>query len=486
MSTIALDIFTGAYPTIANDITIDVYAQSDPLAIVATLTHSGPTHLADTWSFPGLDRLNYLFRIFETSGGTILRQLDGDMNVVPASIGGVATRATEQIQADVTVGFTSGVNVVTFDGTSGAPDWRGWEIGTLNRMGPYGDMKKGVGLDYTWNKATGQLLLQQTGDLFGPNEWFNVDFEDQITDTSASVPVNLPLFNTPKIISANYTISTGDFGGVLIIDPSDLYLELALPDIATVVAGRVLDVEFRREGTSTIFTQDRCAKMLASAGQTIDWLKGGRNDLYFCPNENFSIYKFINTSGPTSMWRIRYPFGNWLRVGEQVGDDSIPGNMFNKILLNGASLDWLQYARLYNDYVLNLPGSQVCNYDDWSTGNNIYKYSLANSSNPANAGQFHVPNRQGQFERITDGTRLPGDWQDHLMLRHRHDSLTGALAGSPYGTNPAVRAVGKYGGPLTTDTDLSGYPCSDTGGVLPNIGTETRPANIAIRKYLYV
>lgn len=478
MSTVALQIFTGPYPLITHDVTINVYAETDPMAIVATLTHPGPTHLADTWSFPGLERVNYLFKIFETNGGTILQQLADNMYVVPASVGGVNTRATEQIEADVTTGFTSGVNTVTFDGTSGAEDWRGWEISTLSRLGPVGDMKKGAGLDYTWNKNTGQLLLQQAGDVFDHNEWFNVEFEDQITDGSSSVPVNLPLFRTPLIKTTNYTVSAGDFGGVIIADPGDFYMEFQLPDIATVVAGRVLDFEFRRQAT------DKCAKLLTATGQVIDWMHGARNDLFFCPNESFSIYKFIDPSGPTSMWRIRYPFGNWLRVGEQVGDDLIEHNVFNKILLNGPSHDWLQYARLYNDYILNL-GSRVCNYDDWPTGNNKYLYSLANSSNPANAGQFRSPDRSGQFERITDGTRLPGDFQDHALLRHRHDSLIGNIPGSPNGTG-ASKSGGKYGDPRTGLTDLSAYPCSDVGTLLANVGTETRPANIAIRKYIYV
>lgn len=484
MSTVALQIFTGAYPLISHDITINVYAETDESAIVATLTHA-PPHLADTWSFAGLDRVNYLFKIFETSGGTILQQLADNMYVVPASVGGVNTKATEQIQADVTTGFTSGVNTVTFDGTSGAEDWRGWEISTLSRLGGIGDMKKGSGLDYTWNKNTGQLLLQQAGDVFAPNEWFNVEFEDQITDGSTSVPVNLPLFRTPLIKTVNYSVSAGDFGGVIIADPADIYIEFQLPDIATVVAGRVLDFEFRRSATSTLFTKDRCAKILTATGQVIDWMKGGRNDLFFCPNENFSVYKFIDPSGPTSIWRIRYPFGNWLRVGEQVGDDSVPDNMFNKILFNGASIDWLQYARLYNDYVLNLPGSQVCNYDDWATGDNIYKYSLANSSNPANAGQFHIPNRQGQFERITDGTRLPGHLQGQQMPDHRHEETVGTLPTPLFGRGAVNRLKGRYNDQDHGFCDFSG-PAIDAGGNIMPTGADLRPGNIAIRKYLYV
>jgi hypothetical protein len=481
MSTLSLDIWTGAYPSIADDIEIRVYTQADPLAVVTSLRH-GPPHLADSWSFPGLERTNYLFRIFEMSGGTTIRQLGDDMNVVPGSTNGVAYRATEQIQADTTIGFVSGINIVIFDGTDGKEDWRGWDIATLDRIG-LDSMRKDV--DYTYDKATGTITLLQEGDVFGPLEWFNVDFATQITEVTESVPDSFPQFSTPQIITADYSVNSGtDFGGLLIIKPSGNYLEIAFPDIATVVAGKLITIEMAAAGVN------KCAKLIFQAGQTLDWLLGARPDLYICPNESISIYKFIDTTGddPVSMWRVYGdPGGNFKKVGEQVADDNIAGNVFNKVLFDGGILDNKQFARLYNDFILSLPGGQVVNYDDWTTGNNKYKYSLANSSNPANTGKFHVPDRRDLFERITDGTRLPGDWQDQMLLLHDHVThgkgafLQGvinwflSITNNRYSQGGGSDKIGgKNGSP---DTNMR---TGDTGGA------ENRPANIAIRKYLLV
>jgi len=473
MSTVALQIWTGAYPSITNDIEIRVYAESDPLAIIASLRHVSP-HPADTWSFAGLTRTNYVFRIFEMSGSSIVQQLGDDMNVVPGSANGVAKRVTEQIQADVTVGFASGVNVVTFDGTGGRPDWRGWDIDTLDRVGQDTIIR---GRDYSYDPTLGRLTLLNAGDVFNPNEWFNVQFALQITDTTTSVPVVAPVFSTPKIITANYPIDAGtDFGGLLIVKPSGNYIELTFPDIATVVAGKLITIEM---GPSSI---NKCCKLIFQSGQYLDWLLGNRPDLYICPQESISIYKFIDTTGsPVSQWRIFNPYGNFLRVGEQIVDDNIAANVFNKIPLDGSRIDTQQFARLYNDFVLNLPSGEVVDYDTWATGNNKYKFSKANSSNPANNGKFFVPNRMGQFERITDGTRKPGDFESSMVgsftgsIRGRGAAVGGGNGGVPNIVPLDTNIVPPFLGPLTTVANL---PIT--------AGTETRPADVAIRKYLLV
>jgi len=304
MATVALQIWTGSYPTISNDITINVYDEADPLAIIASLTHPGPTHPADTWSFPGLNRDNLLFRIFETSGGLIIRQLGADMNVVPGMYSGTLTRDTEQIQADSTPGFSSGVNSVTFDGTGGKEDWRGWDISTLNRMaGGSGVMKKGV--DYSWNPSTGTLALLNTGELFNPGEWFNVDFAVQTSQTTSSVAVTTPAFATPMVITADYLVNAGsDFGAGLIIRPAGTYLEITFPAIATVPANKRLKLEFD-PGAS-----QQCAKLIFQAGEVLSWLQGNRNNLYLCNQENLYIYPFIDTDS-VKRWRVDSPFGNW-------------------------------------------------------------------------------------------------------------------------------------------------------------------------------
>lgn len=475
MSTVALQIFTAAYPTITNDIEIRVYNDADPLAILDSIRHTAP-HGPDTWSFAGLPRVNLIFRIFEMSGSSIIRQLDDDMNVVPGLFPGVAYRTTEQIQADVTVGFTSGVNVVTFDGTAGAPDWRGWDIDTLDRIS-LDSMKKGV--DYSYDKTTGRLQLLVLSDVFGPNEWFNVQFAIQVTNVTSCVPATFPQFSTPKIITANYTVSAGaDFGGLLILKPSGNYLELTFPDIATIVAGKLMTIEF---APSTV---NKCCKFIFQAGQTLDWLLGSRPDLYICPQESISIYKFVDTTGmsPVSQFRVFNPFGNFLKVGEHVTDDNAAVNVFNKIPFDGTPRDTQQFARLYNDYVENLPGGERVNFDDWTTGNNKYKFSLANSSNPANAGKFMVPNRQGQFERITDGTRKPGDFEASSVgpftanITGKQAAVQGGNGGSPN----IVPLKSTMVSPFTGAPEIVNSLAVTTGS------SETRPADIAIRKYLLV
>jgi hypothetical protein len=407
MATVALNIYTDAYPTITNNIEIRVYAQSNPLAVIASLNYPQP-HPLRTWSFPGLPKTNYLFRIFEMSGSTIVRQLGGDMDVVPGSANGINFRATEQIQADVTTGLAGGANTFTFNGTAGTEDWRGWEISTIDRIGT-GPMKKNV--DFTWNKTTGVFALILPGDIFAPNEWFNVEFEAQTSSVTQSVPTILPLFSSAKIITANYSLNAGtDFGALLIIDPPGNYIELTLPDIATVVELRPVTIEMRRSATN------KCCKIITQFGQTIDWLQGSRDNLYICPNETIKIYNFIDTTipgSPVSTWRTMDAIGNFLRVGHQISDDNIAANMFNVLQFDGSQCDVFQFARFYNDYVTQLPA--IVSYDDWATGNNKFYFSLANSSNPANANKFRIPDRRNVVEKITDGSRLAGSFQDEQV-----------------------------------------------------------------------
>jgi hypothetical protein len=336
-------------------------------------------------------------------------------------------------------------------------------------------------VDFSYNKTLGTLTLLAAGDVFNPLEWFNVQFAAQTNNVTSSSPAILPAFSTPKLIIADYTVSVGtDMGGLLILDPSGVYLQVSLPDLTTVPVGKLLTIEMRRASVN------KCARIATSTGNTIDWLQGGRNDLYICPQESLALYRFVDPAGSTTgMWRVYNPFGNWLRVGEQIADDNLAANVYNKALMNGGRLDVLAFARLYNDHVTQL-GTQVVNYDDWTTGNNKYKYSLANSANPANAGKFFVPDRSNQFERITDGARAPGDWADMQMLDHRHEQTVGSLVTTIFGKTIAKRLRGLYGTSGNEYGDFTGPMIDGSGNLITKAGSEVRPANIAVRKYLYV
>lgn len=467
MSTVALTIYTSAYPSITNNIEIRVYKQTDTAAIVQSLNHVAP-HLDDVWSFPGLDRTNYLFRIFEMSGSTIVQQLGNDMYVNPNSNGGVSFRATEQIEADVTTGFFSGVNSVAFDGSAGKEDWRGWDIASIERIG-LGTMKRGV--DYSYNMTTGVFTLLQPGDLFGHLEWYNVEFQANSTAVTDSVGVPL-IFSSFLIKTANYTIATGDFGGVIICRPSGDYMELTLPAIATVPAGKQITIELGAQASQ------KCVKILTNGSDFIDWLLGNRNNLYLCNQESITLYKFIDPAGPTPQWRVYNPFGNFLQVGEQIPDDMDTSKIFNKAPMNGTALDALKYARLYNDYVLQLPTAQRVNYDDWSTGTNKYLYSLANSTFPTNAGKFLIPDWRNKFERVTDGTRIPGNFQLEAIGQHFHDAGTE--------TDPAQARFQRATSHNVRDWGGSPGVTGQTGSTDINAGPENRPANVAINKYIRV
>lgn len=100
---------------------------------------------------------------------------------------GLIYRRPELIQAGTTTGFTSGVNTVTFDGTDGKADWRGWEI-IPERIGQ-GTMKKNI--DYSWDIITGEWTLLEAADVFEPGEYFFVQFQLQQEDGTPQTSIQL-------------------------------------------------------------------------------------------------------------------------------------------------------------------------------------------------------------------------------------------------------------------------------------------------------
>lgn len=105
--------------------------------------------------------------------------LTGNTNAVPLSKG---FRPSEQIQADITTGFVSDTNTVTFDGTSGKPDYRGWKM-IPERIGT-GTMWTND--DYSWNPTTGVWLLLKANDKFAHLEKFDIRFEPYTTSTTVT------------------------------------------------------------------------------------------------------------------------------------------------------------------------------------------------------------------------------------------------------------------------------------------------------------
>lgn len=84
-------------------------------------------------------------------------------------------RIDENIKVGTTVGLTAGLSTFTFDGTSGKPDYRGYDIVFFEYEGRSPMIKA---LDYAWDYNTGKFDLIQAGDLFALNQWYTIQFQD--------------------------------------------------------------------------------------------------------------------------------------------------------------------------------------------------------------------------------------------------------------------------------------------------------------------
>jgi hypothetical protein len=458
MATVVLNAYSIAFPTITNRIQAVVATQTNPSAIVASLTYNAP-HPERIWSFPGLTRTNYIFILNEIdAGGLVLRTL-AYFDIVPGDLLDDLFKQEQQIKVGVTPGLFAGLTSFTFDGTLGTQDWRGWEIGIEEYSG-VGTLIKNV--DYEWDSNTGSFFWLAAGRVFENLQWFTVEFEPQSTGGAISTPTTADF--SLRLITANTTLTGGDFGTKLIVEPSGNYLTLTLPSITTVAIGRPLMIETK------VAQEFRCVEIIPNGSDAIKFQFG---KLYMMMNEALTIYRLNLPS--RNEWRVCDTLGNFIDVGRIVSSDL--SNVFGKVLLDGSILDKFQYARLYNEVVLRLPISQVVSYDSWSTNQTMY--SLANSANPSFANKFHVPNRLGLYEKSNVSPRVVGSIQLGSIGEHDHLMFTNEDVndvGTPTPTSAVTRAaglggnssyrlmqsanapsVGKTGKSGTADTNVTNY-----------------------------
>lgn len=421
MLTLVLNAISSAYPDITNRIRASIFLQSDPLAIIASIIDTTAGHTIRTWSFPGLPRNNYGFSLDEIDGGGAVVNNLAYFDVVPGQVDGTLVRDDEQIRVDTTPGLVSGATTATFDGTDGTPDYRGWNI-VIDEM--TGRDILATGLDYSWDSTTGLFSLLLPGDVFVTGQFYNIHF-DSIANPQGNSTPTINDFSI-RLITVDDSLTTDDFGNNVIVEPADVYLELQLPAINTIPQGRKVLINTSK--LAHIF----CVKILPNGADQINFLRG---NIYMMPNESLSIYRF--TRSGVDEWRVSDCDGNFKTVGQIVADDSVPANCFDKHLLDGESVDTLQYARLYNEIVLNLPLSQVVDYDSW-TDSPTY-YSLDNSSNPSAAGHFHFPDRRNLFER-NNSTGNAGDHQEESIGPHQH-FIAKSIVGSVVNNIDATMAL---------------------------------------------
>lgn len=463
MSTTVLDAYSKAYPSIANRLKASVYKEDDLLSPIATIIEVG-AHLSRIWHFPGLPRANYAFSLDEINGGGVAINNLAFFDVVPGSIEGSLVRKDEQIQVGVTPGFVAGTQTATFDGTAGAPNYIGWDIVPSELTG------RGIlvrGLDYSWDSITGIIVWLQAGDLLPNAIFYNIHFNPNVTTAGGSEPT-ISDFST-RIIDADDSILVEDFGNNIICEPGGIFITIQLPDISTVPQGRILRVETIKALGSAV----QCVHISPFEGDIINWLRG---KIWMMNNEDLELYRFRRPD-LSNEWRVRSPNGNFKTVGNSVGEDMTQGLGYCRQLFDGSIKNRYQYSRIYEEIVLNLPGTQVVHYDDWATGNNKYLFSLADSANPANADKFHFPDRRDLYER-NNNTEKAGDRQTSLMKQFWTDVVGGIPSIlSVTGSNTEIGVDPGAGSP-----DIKNQRLINT----TLFGTEVRPETYLINKYCLI
>lgn len=461
MSTTVLNAYSIAYPAITLRVRARVLDYTGT-SVIAQQTEDAP-HPARTWSFPGLPRSNYVFSLdVINAGGTPIQNL-AYFNVVPGQLGEAIVRGDEQYQVGASgSGLIAGANSATFDGTSGKPDFRGWDIWASISAGPNNPLVKGV--DYSWSEATGVLQLLQIGDVFQDEAWWHFKFDSKDSPAVQSVPTVLDY--TIRLVTSEYTVQYEDFGNAIITEPEDEYIELTLPAITGIPVGRELKIEFGGNAVS-------CVKILPNGADVLP-------SVYGMPGESCIIYRYERIGG-TNEWRVKFIGLNKL-TGSIVYNDQVQADLeFVYKRLDNEVCNTRKHARLYNEYVLNLPPAQVCTFAAWSTGNNKYLFSLADGS-----GNFHVPDRRGLSTKNTDAG-VAGVFEDWQMPDHRHEQTIGTLPSTIFGRGLIARLLGLYDGSRSgVISDLTSSPRNPDGTEIPsgNLGTEVKVKSIYNNQYV--
>lgn len=481
---VSISITTNNIST-TNAIKMAIYKDSNPTAIVQSITEAAGAHLARTWNFAGLERVMHFYKLLEIDGsGNTISTIIGPIYFLPSDET-IEWKDAVLIQAGVSdIPGNPGTTWPTGINNLFVPDFIGWGIEMAERVG-LGSLKYDINqpVDLMYDSTTGYLQLQQTGDVWQPEEWFIFRFKPKIMNSGGVGISNANGFSDILVITDNYTLDENDIGKKILIDPSGNYLEVILPNLPLVIDLKLMYFEMVPSATA------KCAKILVvgESGQKIQWLEGNLDALWMCPSENIEFYK--RTKESVGEWRINNADGNFKTVGEIIYDDMIYNQVINKALLDGANLDVFQYARLYNRYVLRLTAN-VVTYAGWSpTFDSKYKFSLKDTV----SSNFRIPDSRNVYDRGSSGANIPGAYQRMMIERHKHVDPYAESFGSPFGDTDLISHT--KAGSNSTDHDNQWFYTND-GSEIPLaqiplnatgvIGEETRPQTRITYKFIRI
>ena len=400
-STVTPRIYTAAFPAITNSLKYVLYNTDDPLVEVDSQTFAAP-HPARTVSFPGLDRVNYTFKLLEMVGATpVAERANFQFNPDNSDF---LYRTPENIRVGTTAGWIDGSTSAVLDGSGGKADWRGWEP-IVDQPG-IGPLLRDV--NYTWDSVTGTFMLIDGNTLYTDLE-YRFDFQPQTISASPGVPGGRQ-FTTVLEVTEDTTLTADDMGKKILINPASNYIEITMPDISTVVANRV--TWFETVASASMFG----VRIKAGTGATWGLAPTGRTDMWMAPGETFEAYK------NASVYRVQNPVGNFIEVGRQFSSDRDAEE--NAIPMDGSTGDTETYARIWNDYVLQLDAAQVVTFADWEADPTKQCFwSLGDGGLPE---LFHFPDRRDRHERNTGASNEAGEQIADDPGAHSHVMFGGA------------------------------------------------------------
>lgn len=461
----------------SNTIKVALYKDSDPNVEAAAQYLQGP-FTDGTFGFNNLDNVAYKAKRFEVA--------NDDHSHILADYGVffVFTPDNTGITYRNPVEWTAGVDYMP-DGTlfpAGVSsfantDWIGWNITSLTTFSSSYPQSS-----FSFNPATGTLSLFREGDIFEQDVTYSVGFEIKINVPDGSTTSGgSGLFSGKKYITEDTTLATTDANKLILIKGTASAITVTLPPLNDTPELQPFHFQFP---TGNI----RLARVPCAAGDTIDFGKGSRTIIRFYPTESFSIYKELDTEtdpdNPVAVWRVFNAVGNFLTVGETVSDEADANHVINKLSKNSTTYSATVYERIYEEFILKLPSSQVVPYSSWGSGENRYKFSLKD----AITGLFHVPDTSNMFERQSSGTRAPNTFEKNAMIDHKHAETIGELPDTLDGTtSPVASITGTYDGTRNHYRDLTStqYILASPGGwIKQESSSETRPDSVANNKWL--
>lgn len=367
MSLVKINCYTNNYSSIAGGIRASIYLSSEPTATLESISELTPPHNARLWSFTGLLRDDYIFRLEELDSSGVAINLLSEIALTPTELDTNSYKDDFQVIVGSTNGIVDSATYAIFDGSDGAPDFRSWDV-TVTEMFGRGLLKKGV--DFTFNKTTG-LFTILTGGAFVGGQYFNFHFDPQSsTESTGTGNYQKRVIN---LITSNTNIDTTYLGSINIVEVQSSTatpINISLPLLADISDG--IEISFEIGGLNG------CVKFISNSGESINfpYPSIGANYFYAVNGESFSIYKFKRSS-TLSEWRLKNIFGNFNRVGEILTCDN--SSLKEGLLLDGSSINVNKFARLY-DWFKNFYTNQS-ELRLYTNTTDVKKFSKIDSSN---------------------------------------------------------------------------------------------------------